>query len=141
MLRNILIVLTIAVAASGAYLFLRGPAEADICTADEVLQAPSGNDLRLCDVLFEVQPNNDAWVVVRVTDPSLAGGAARADHGDHDWACETWGLPALDKEPRPTRIIVQIMEAPFQRGEPAPGITQSIEAYSEENATCMWELL
>lgn len=141
MLRNVLIVLTVAVVASAAFLFLRGPAEVPICTTDEMLQAPSGSAVQLCDVAFEVQPSGDAWVVVRVVDASLAGGVTRADHGDHDWACETWGLPALEKDPRPTRIIVQIMEAPFVRGEPAPGITQSIEAYSEENATCMWELL
>ena len=141
MLRNVLIVLSVAVVASAAFLLLRGPASEPICTTDEVLQAPSGNDLQLCDVVYEIQPNNDAWVVVRVTDPALAGTGARADRSDHDWACETWGLPALDKEPRPTRIVVQIMEAPFVRGEPAPGITQSIEAYSEEDATCIWELL
>ncbi|MBY4893166.1 hypothetical protein A8B78_19345 [Jannaschia sp. EhC01] len=140
MLRNVLIVLTLAVAGSAAFLLLRGPSTPEICTTDEVLQAPSGHDLQLCDVAFEVQPNNDAWVIVRVVDEALVD-SARAGHGDHDWACETWGLPALDKEPRPTRIIVQIMAAPFVRGEPAPGITQSIEAYSEENATCMWELL
>lgn len=141
MLRTVLIALTLAVVASAAFLFLRGPAEVPICTTDEVLQAPSGNDLQLCDVVYEIQPNNDAWVVVRVTDPALAESGTRADHVDHDWACETWGLPALDKEPRPTRIIVQIMAAPFVRGEPSRGITQSIEAYSEDDATCMWELL
>lgn len=140
MLRNILIVLTLAVVASAAFLALRNGGAEAICTSEEVLQAPSGHDLTLCDVLFEVQPSGDSWVVVRVVDADLAG-AARADQGDHDWVCETWGLPALEKEPRPTRIIVQIMQAPFVRGEPAPGITQSIEAYSEENGTCMWELL
>lgn len=141
MLRNILIVLTVLVAASAAFLVLRGGAAADICTTEEVMQAPSGNDLQLCDVLFEIQPSGDAWVVVRAVDVTLSGAATRADQGDHDWACETWGLPALDKEPRPTRIIVQIMAAPFVRGQPTPAIPQSIEAYSEDNATCMWELL
>lgn len=139
-LRNILIVLTVLVIASAAYLVLRPTPEASICTTEEVLAAPSGHDLRLCDVVYEIQPNDEAWVVVRVLDPALDG-ATRADQADHDWACETWGLPALDKEPRPTRLIVQIMQAPFVRGEPAPGITQSIEAYSEADATCMWELL
>ncbi|GAB5448267.1 DUF6497 family protein [Gymnodinialimonas sp.] len=140
MLRVVLIVLTVAVAGSAAFLLLRGPGRPPICTTDEVLQAPSGHDLQLCDVAFEEQPSGEAWVIVRVLDAAL-GDATRAGHGDHDWACETWGLPAMDKEPRPTRIIVQIMAEPFVRGEPAPGITQSIEAYSEESATCMWELL
>lgn len=140
MLRNVLIFLTLAVVGSAAFLFLRGGSTDQVCTTDEALTAPSGAVLSLCDVLFETQPSNDTWVVVRVVDATLAG-ADRADQADHDWACETWGLPALAKEPRPTRIVVQIMEAPFVRGEPTPGITQSIEVYSEENATCMWELL
>lgn len=140
MLRAVLIILTLAVAGSAAFLLLRGSGTLEICTTDEVAQAPSGHELQLCDVAFEEQPSGDAWVIVRVIDGAL-GDATRAEQGDHDWACEIWGLPALDKEPRPTRIIVQIMAEPFVRGEPAPGITQSIEAYSEENATCMWELL
>ncbi|ABD56289.1 DUF6497 family protein [Jannaschia sp. CCS1] len=141
MLRNVLIILTLVVAASAVFLFQRGPAVAQICTEDAVLQAPSGHDLTLCDVIYEEQPSGDVWVVVRTLDATLADGGARADHEDHDWVCETWGLPTLDKEPRPTRIIVQIMERPFVRGEPAPGITQSIEAYSEGDGTCIWELL
>jgi hypothetical protein len=139
MLRTILIGLFVLVLASVAVLVLRPSGGADICTTDEVLQAPSGHDLRLCQILFEVQPSNDTWAVVRIVDANLRG--ARADQDDHDWACETWGLPALDRTPRPTQIIVQIMAAPFTRGEPTPGITQSIEAYSEQNATCLWELL
>lgn len=141
MLRNLLIVLSIAVVASVAFVFLRGAGGAEICSSEEVLQAPSGHEIQLCDVAYEVQPSGEAWVVVRAIDPALAGEATRADQGDHDWACEIWGLDALEKEPRPTRIIVQIMETAFVRGEPAPGITQSIEAYSEQNATCVWELL
>lgn len=141
MLRNVLIALALLVAGSVAFLVLRPTGGADICTAAEVMQAPSGNDLQLCEVIYETQPSNEAWVVVRVVDPTLAGEATRAEQGDHDWACDMWGMPALDAEPRPTRIIVQIMAVPFVRGEPTPGITQSIEAYSEANASCMWELL
>ena len=141
MLRNTLIVLTLAVAASAAFVFLRGPVGDGICTIDEVLQAPSGHALQLCDLVYEQQPSAEVWAVVRVIDPSLEGGSVRADRSDHDWACETWGLATLDKDPRPTRIIVQVMATPFVRGETAPGITQSIEAYSEDSATCMWELL
>ena len=140
MLRNLLIILTLAVVLSAAFLAFRNGEGEGVCTSDEVLQAPSGHELTLCDVVFEIQPSNDSWVVVRVIDADLAG-ASRADQRDHDWVCETWGLPALDKEPRPTRIIVQIMETAFVRGEPVPGITQSIEAYSEEGGACIWELL
>jgi len=140
MMRNILITLIIAVAASAAFLVLRPAPGAGICTSDEVLQAPSGHNLQLCDVLYEVQPSNESWAVIRVVDAALVGQATRADQGDHDWACETWGFAALEADPRPTRIIVQIMATAFERGEPSPGIIQSIEAYSESGGTCIWEL-
>jgi hypothetical protein len=43
--------------------------------------------------------------------------------------------------PPPARIVVQLMAEPFIRGEPAPGITQSIEAYTLRDGACIWELL
>ncbi|WP_430736766.1 DUF6497 family protein [Roseicyclus salinarum] len=41
----------------------------------------------------------------------------------------------------PARIVVQLMQEPFPRGEPAPGTNQSIEAYLIRDDSCMWELL
>jgi hypothetical protein len=114
-----------------------GPDSA-ICSLSQTGQAPSGRTLGLCQILNEVQPSGDVWAIVRVTDPDLPD---ISDQRDHDWACATWGLPALGTTPRPTRIVVQIMAAPFERGEAAPGITQSIEAYSEADGACEWELL
>lgn len=135
---RVVLILAVLVAIGAAILVLRPGPQARICTLDETLTAPSGRAVTLCDVVYEVQPDASSWAVVRVLDPGLSAGAGQADH---DWACETWGLPALEKEPRPVRIIVQIMTAPFVRGEPAPGITQAIEAYSDLDASCVWEFL
>ncbi|WP_224815801.1 DUF6497 family protein [Hasllibacter sp. MH4015] len=140
MMRLVYLLLALCIVGLAVFFLLpRGGPE--ICTTDEALTAPSGRVLTLCDVVYEIQPNNDAWVVVRVTDPALPEGRDVAEVSDHDWACEIWGLEALEKEPRPTRIIVQVMQTPFVRGEPAPGIRQAIEAYTEDNGTCIWELL
>jgi len=106
----------------------------------ETGQAPSGRMLALCEILTEMQPSGEAWAVVRLVDPDLRADGS-PDHADHDWACARWGLPALDSTPRPARIVVQIMAQPFVRGEPTQGITQSIEAYSERDGACYWELL
>lgn len=141
MLRTLLIVLCLAVIGSGAFVFLAGPRVGNACTLDETGEGPSGRALLLCEVLYEVQPSNERWVVVRVVDVALADTPPGVDHADHDWACETWGLPAVDVAPRPTRIIVQIMASAFVRGEPAPGITQSIEAYTPQDGACAWEFL
>lgn len=141
MIRYVLILAALVVLGGGAYLLLREDPQEAICQLDETLTAPSGRAVTLCDVVYEVQPNNASWAVVRVLDPGLPDTITVADRTDHDWVCETWGIAALEKEPRPERIVVQIMQEPFVRGEPAPGITQSIEAYREEGGTCIWELL
>jgi hypothetical protein len=74
--------------------------------------------------------------------PDVSLGEIEALRADHDWICETIGLPAAaEATARPARIVTQIMAEPFPRGEPAPGITQSIEAYFIVDDVCIWELL
>ncbi|MBL4627340.1 MAG: hypothetical protein JKY00_04770 [Roseicyclus sp.] len=122
-------------------LFTQSDPARAVCAPSEPLTAPSGRDLSLCEALFEVQPSGETWAVIRVVDPDLPSAGGATTQGDHDWVCETWGFAALEVGPRPTRIIVQIMATAFERGEPSPGINQSIEAYSESGGTCIWELL
>jgi len=141
MMRWLVFGLGVALVAVAAVLLLQAPSSGDrLCTTDETLSAPSGRSLTLCDVLYEEQPDESIWAVIRVVDNALPAAGEDMVTDDHDWACETWGIAALDKEPRPTRIVVQIMERAFVRGEPAPGLRQRIEAYSEDNGTCLWEL-
>ncbi len=138
MVRILVFIAGLGLIGAAAYWLLAAPNAVEVCPLDESQTAPSGRTLVLCDIVFEVQPNNDGWAIVRVVDEGLQTNAGQADH---DWACEIWGLDAMEKEPRPTRIVVQIMAEPFVRGEPAPGITQSIEAYSAPGDACQWELL
>ncbi len=138
MTRILVFIAGVALVGLAIVWFLADPGEPDICPIQDNRTGPSGHVLSLCDVLYEVQPNNDIWAVVRVVDGERD---ANAGQDDHDWVCETWGIAALEKEPRPQRIVVQIMAEAFLRGEPAPGITQAIEAYSEDDGACVWELL
>jgi hypothetical protein len=139
MIRALIFLIGVGVIGGAAYWVLAPQdTSAKLCPLDDSGSAPSGRTLALCDVIYEVQPNNTTWAVVRVLDPGLV---TNVGHDDHDWACTLWGLPAADANPQPTRIVVQMMAEPFERGEPAPGITQSIEAYSISNDTCQWELL
>ena len=97
----------------------------------------------LCDILTETQPFTSVnWLVVRMVVPDLPGPGVESTHTDQDWVCDEIALPAMaEMGEAPARVIVQLMAEPFIRGEPAPGITQSIEAYSLRDGVCIWELL
>lgn len=138
MLRSLALLVGLALIGAAAYWALVPDRGAKFCPLAESGTAPSGRVVALCDVVYEAQPNNDVWAVVRVVDEGLVTNSGQADH---DWVCERWGLPAMENDPAPVRVVVQIMTAPFERGEPAPGITQAIEAYSISGDTCQWELL
>lgn len=134
------LMVTAGIAIALIYLLpLETDPDGSICDLSDSAAAPSGRTLALCQTLSEQQPSGEVWTVIRVVDRDVA--AASTNHADHDWICATWGLPTLQTDPRPARIIVQIMAQPFVRGEPAQGTTQSIEAYSTANGTCEWELL
>lgn len=114
-------------------------AEAGLCTEDARLTLPSGRLARLCQLLVEPQPfTGEDWLIVRILVPDLQTTGERDGHFDHDWACEAVGFP--NAAPGTARVVVQLMAEAFPRGEPSPGITQAIEAYSIQDGTCIWEL-
>jgi hypothetical protein len=114
-----------------------------ICPMDGAHTLPSGREAELCDILPETQPfTSVTWLVVRMVVPDLPAPGGENTHADHDWICGELALPAVETvDPPPARIVVQLMAEPFIRGEPAPGITQSIEAYTLRDGACIWELL
>jgi hypothetical protein len=129
-------------AALAVVAFTLPSVEDAICPMDGGHTLPSGRSAELCDILPEVQPFTSAtWLVVRMVVPGLSGAGAESTHADHDWVCAEIALPAAEAGPPPARIVVQLMAQPFIRGEPAPGITQSIEAYTIRDGACIWELL
>ncbi len=114
-----------------------------LCPLDGTHALPSGRSAELCDILTETQPFTSVnWLVVRMVVPDLPGPGVESTHTDQDWVCDEIALPAMaEMGEAPARVIVQLMAEPFIRGEPAPGITQSIEAYSLRDGVCIWELL
>lgn len=124
-----------------AVVALRLPVvEVGTCPMDATHVLPSGRQAQVCEILTETQPaTSEDWLVVRMVVPDLPVADAAVGHGDHDWVCARVGLPAAVENTG--RIVVQLMAAPFPRGEPAPGITQSIEAYSVVDDACIWQLL
>jgi hypothetical protein len=114
-----------------------------ICPMDGDYTLPSGRAAELCDILPETQPFTSAtWLVVRMVVPELPETGVENIHTDHDWVCAQIALPAAEAaDTPPARLVVQMMAEPFIRGEPAPGITQSVEAYTIRDGVCIWELL
>ncbi|MEJ6394038.1 DUF6497 family protein [Gymnodinialimonas sp. 2305UL16-5] len=123
----------------GAWLIGLPTDRRDICDRTSLGTGPSGHAVRLCEILYEIQPSGETWVIVRAEDSQLDDVDLTVEMTDHDWACATWGLPALEHDPVPSRIVVQLMSEPFPRGEPSRRITQLIEAYSIQDGACIWE--
>lgn len=114
-------------------------ADAGPCALEERLTLPSGRAARLCELLVETQPfTGEDWLIVRVVVPDLQVDGVRDGHFDHDYLCDTMGREAAQAET--ARIVIQLMADAFPRGQAAPGITQSIEAYSPGEDACIWEL-
>ena len=109
---------------------------------DETLTLPSGLEVELEGTLIEPQPGGETWLILRVLAPDLAAQqvSAEARAADTDALCAEWGVPAaLEADPTPDQITVQIMSEPVERGQPAPGVTQVFAGYRFENGTCIWE--
>lgn len=111
------------------------------CAADAPVALPSGLAATLCEILAEVQPNGETWRVVRVVAPDVAATSTVALVEDHAALCAAF-LPVDNAgiEVWPTRIVTQIMAAPFPRGQAAPGIAQSIELFEIVDMACIWEV-
>jgi len=109
---------------------------------DDSLTLPSGLEVELAGTLIEPQSSGETWLILRVLAPGLADQqvSAEARAADTDALCAEWGVPAaLEADPTPDQITVQIMSEPVERGQPAPGVTQVFAGYRFENGTCIWE--
>jgi hypothetical protein len=108
------------------------------------LAAPSGQSVQVQDLMIEENPHSgELQVVVRLLAPQIAGdGLSGAElRGDMDWACLTWGVPVAQAEAAtPGWVVVEMMEAPVERGIATPEIRRYFESYRLEGPTCIWEL-
>ncbi len=126
---------------------------APLAAAGEIMQgdwptgeitSPSGQPLVLRDLMAEENPwSGEMQIVVRLLAPLIAGeGLTNSElREDMDWACRTWGVPAAQtRSMMPDWVIVEMMEAPTERGVPTPGIRRYFESYRLEGPVCIWEL-
>lgn len=112
----------------------------------EEMQLPSGLVAERAEILLEEQPGGEVWLILRVIAPGL-GARAQSDAetaaqtaADTDALCASWGVEAAGNAAvPPDQIVVQMMSAWVERGQPAPDITQVFAGYRFENGTCIWE--
>lgn len=108
------------------------------------VEAPSGQPLVLRDLMVEETPwSGEMQIVVRLLAPLIAGeGLSNSElRTDMDWACRTWGVPAAQtRASTPDWIVIEMMEAPVERGLSTPGVRRYFETYRLEGPVCIWEL-
>lgn len=106
------------------------------CASDAV---PSGLSVRLHEVLF-----TDTTARFRFIAPDVArelNAVAYADIAD-DFAylCSQNAVPALEKAQRSVdEIVISIADRVTEFGQADPDATQFFEAFTVENATCIWK--
>lgn len=128
------------IAASLAVLFAGAGGCEETPSADAV-SVPSGRDVRFLDVISNVPGTEGATARFRFVVPGLAATDIEAAAPDMQALCDTYALPRVEAmQPPPQQIIISLAgeETPF--GEAAPDVVQFFEAYSVQDAACVWEV-
>jgi hypothetical protein len=111
---------------------------------DLAVAVPSGQQVTLQDVIWNVPGPNGLAIRFRFLAPAIAKAGGTVDFAtaaaDMAHLCQSFALPRVsDFGPRPTQIIISFADQPVPFGEPAPEATQFFEAYRLENDACIWE--
>lgn len=104
-------------------------------------ELPSGLSASAHDVLIEVQPSGESWMVIRYLAPELENEALGYEDvvDDLEYLCQTEGLEAASSaDSEITQIVVVLMDRPVERGVASPDATQYIGAYLPTNEGCLW---
>lgn len=113
-----------------------------------LLQVPSGQELRLLDVIWNVPGPLGLASRFRFVAPAIARGAQNGGVGvdfalaaaDMEHLCQNFALPRVLAEAAPPgQIIISLSDRPVPFGEADPEATQFFEAYRVEDGTCIWE--
>lgn len=115
-----------------------------IAGEDAVVVVPSGQDVRLLEVVLNAPGPDGVAARFRFVAPAIAkdGGEIDFETASADMAhlCQTYALPKLaELGPVPTQIIISFSDRPVPFGEAAPDATQFFEAYRVEGDACIWE--
>ncbi len=112
---------------------------------DEVIPVPSGQEVRLLDVIWNEPGPEGLTLRFRFLAPRISrdGGDIPYDTAATDMMhlCTTYVLPRLsDFGPTPAQIVITFADRPVPFGETAPDATQFFEAFSLQDGTCIWEI-
>ena len=115
-----------------------------IAGEDAVVAVPSGQDVRLLEVVLNAPGPDGVAARFRFVAPAIAkdGGEIDFETASADMAhlCQTYALPKLaELGPVPTQIIISFSDRAVPFGQAAPEATQFFEAYRIEGDACIWE--
>lgn len=108
---------------------------------DAPIPVPSGQDVRLLDVIRDQPGPGGLTYRFRFVAPAIAQGVDfEAAAADMEHLCRTYAIPRLAQiGPVPAQVIVSLADRPLPFGEAAPDVTQFFEAYRIEGDDCIWE--
>lgn len=120
-------------------------AAADAAPADALIEVPSGQSIRLQDVIWNAPSAVGLAVRFRFVAPQIARQGGDVDFetaaADMEHLCNSYALPRVltITGPVPEQIIVSLSDVPVEFGVMTPEATQFFEAYSIADELCIWE--
>ncbi len=112
-----------------------------VAASGDSIAVPSGMDV----VFHEMVQDRSAYGLsyhFRFVAPQI-GGELNFEKvaTDMEELCNAYALPRVAiTGPRPSQIVITLMNTPTDFGTPDPETTQYFEAYSVENGACIWEV-
>lgn len=111
--------------------------------AQALLPVPSGQPVRLSDVLLDNNPG-ELWVRFRFIAPKIGPAAGQIGHDvasiDMEHLCQTLAVPYVSEHRlEPARVVISLSDREIDFGQADPDATQFFEAYRLENTRCIWE--
>jgi hypothetical protein len=133
------------VSRAGPWLALAlGLAAGQAGAEDAPIPVPSGQEVRLIDVVHDAHGPEGLTVRFRFLAPAIArdGGTVPPDKALADMLalCDGYALPRIPATgPMPAQIVISLSDRPVAFGAADPDATQYFEAYSIGTGRCVWE--
>ena len=122
-----------------AVMVAAGPA-----LGQEEVAVPSGQPVRFVEAIQGVPGPEGLTLRFRFLAPAIARAGVTVDpdtaFADMQALCDGFALPRIAAGgPRPSQIVITLMDREVPFGAPAPEATQFFEAFRPEGDTCLWE--
>ncbi|MCU0800502.1 MAG: DUF6497 family protein [Rhodobacteraceae bacterium] len=106
-----------------------------------LIPVPSGQDLWLHEVIWNVPGTQGLTTRFRFIAPGLAGLTTDDALADMQALCTGFALDRISNQgPQPAQIIVSLADVVMPFGQTNPDAVQYFEAYRIENGACIWEI-